>query len=484
MSANGSLRDLYAAPSSSWSFETSGPSTTQPTAPVPSTTTPSPQQWRARVPQNSIFELTGALDMDPGYVSATLLLKGIVASAFLQYGSTAIAMPWEVGKMLLQVQWVPRDADALAASESVPNEEEEEDSESSIEDDSYFADPSDPDSTRAYRSQQGGRGAARHTGAAGGLVEPEYVIPVGSASGVWGMIKRVGRFRGEGWLALEKGLLTSCIHDMLSTTLQPTILYALQGALVTPVSLFQQPHFLLPVASHLLTGFLLSPLDLIRTRLIVQSSLPQHRTYNGPVDALSQILRHEGGWKGIYLHPQLLIPTLLDSTLRPLISLALPGILTSYLGAAHISEDSHPLLWGLVEFLASCGGLLLTLPFETIRRRLQVQVRGVAKPIKTCVETRPAPYNGIVDAFWHILTEERSDLPLEDNRHSRMRRPSTNGREQGHGASEADDQSWSRRSGLGQLYRGFGMRLGASVLVFLLGALTGSEDRDGGWAEI
>jgi fusion and transport protein UGO1 len=34
---------------------------------------------------------------------------------------------------------------------------------------------------------------------------PEYIIPVGSADGVWGMIKRIGRFRGEGWLALWKG---------------------------------------------------------------------------------------------------------------------------------------------------------------------------------------------------------------------------------------------------------------------------------------
>ncbi len=37
---------------------------------------------------------------------------------------------------------------------------------------------------------------------------PEYIIPVGSANGVWGMIKRVGRFRGEGWLALWKGIAT------------------------------------------------------------------------------------------------------------------------------------------------------------------------------------------------------------------------------------------------------------------------------------
>jgi hypothetical protein len=43
-------------------------------------------------------------------------------------------------------------------------------------------------------------------------VRPEYIIPVGSASGVWGMMKRVGRFRGEGWFALWKG--TNQLHSL------------------------------------------------------------------------------------------------------------------------------------------------------------------------------------------------------------------------------------------------------------------------------
>lgn len=34
---------------------------------------------------------------------------------------------------------------------------------------------------------------------------PEYVIPVSSSDGVWGMVKRIGRFNAEGWLALFKG---------------------------------------------------------------------------------------------------------------------------------------------------------------------------------------------------------------------------------------------------------------------------------------
>ena len=47
---------------------------------------------------------------EPSGINAAQLFKAFVASAVLQYTSTAIVMPWEVGKLLLQVQWVPRDA--------------------------------------------------------------------------------------------------------------------------------------------------------------------------------------------------------------------------------------------------------------------------------------------------------------------------------------------------------------------------------------
>jgi mitochondrial fusion and transport protein UGO1 len=333
---------------------------------------------------------------------------------------------------------------------------------------------------------------------------PEYIIPVGSSDGVWGMMRKIGAFRGEGWLALwkgmlmetfpsflqvliyDQGLLTSCVTEILSSNMQPLIQNLLQSIFLPTISPFHQPPIVLPIASHLITGFLVSPLDLIRTRLIVQSFTSRHRTYSGPIDALSQILQNEGGLKGIYLHPHLLLPTLIDNTLRPAVSLALPGLLASYLGV-QISEDTNPIAWGLAELGGSCIGLLVTLPLETVRRRLQVQVRGTAKPIRGCVELRPVPYNGIVDAFWHILTEERSDLPIP-RRRKRRGSQAMKGKE--HERSELEEESndeeggFLRNSGVGQLYRGLGMRLGASVIVFLLALFSGGEESDGGWAEI
>lgn len=52
-----------------------------------------------------------------------LLLKTLIASAVLGYTTTAIAMPWEVGKCLLQVQWVPRDAGQVDDTEEPVTEE-------------------------------------------------------------------------------------------------------------------------------------------------------------------------------------------------------------------------------------------------------------------------------------------------------------------------------------------------------------------------
>ncbi|KAJ7770831.1 mitochondrial carrier domain-containing protein [Mycena maculata] len=483
-SSSASLRGLYSDPSSAWSFVQSLPATaSNSTVPAQSTSAPA-YQWSSRPSHNSIFDLSPELADPSDGIDPIHLLKTLAASVILQYTSSAIAMPWEVGKLLLQVQWVPRDAGEPDSTELPDDDEDDALSDSSNDNDSYFADPN--------ATPQAGFPTLRPTDEQGYVARrsvleestrPEYIIPVGSANGVWGMMRRVGRFRGEGWLALWKGLLTSCITEVLSSTFQPMIRGLLQALLLPTSPVFHHPPMFLPVLSHLIMGFILSPLDLVRTRLIVQSFSSRHLTYKGPFDALSRILREEGGLKGIYLHPHLLIPTIIDNLLPPIVSFVLPGMLASYIGA-QITEDANPIAWGFAELAGSCLGLLITLPFETVRRRLQVQVRGIAKPIKGCVELRPVPYNGVVDTFWHVLTEERSDLPIPAQK--RKRRLSK-GKERAGGedrpAQDPEGQSWMKSTGIGQLYRGLGMRLGASIIMFGLALFSGDES-DGGWAEL
>lgn len=274
--------------------------------------------------------------------------------------------------------------------------------------------------------------------------------------------------------------------------IQPVVRSALEGLLLPAVpsvnsSLsYNPPPLLIPVASQVLTGFILSPLDLIRTRLIVQSADRRYRTYKGPLDAFDQILEHEGGLRGIYLHPHLLLPSIIDCTLRSVVPFALPALIASYF---RITHETHPFTRNFVELAGNCASLLITLPFETVRRRLQVQVRGTARPLKACVELRPAPYNGMVDAFWHILTEERSDLPLKMRK--RHRRKSVENEKEGTARAQAPDRaeavessSWLRHSGIGQLYRGLSLRMGASVFVLVLAMFVGGDEPDAGWAEL
>ncbi|KAJ3016967.1 hypothetical protein NUW54_g695 [Trametes sanguinea] len=48
----------------------------------------------------------------------------------------------------------------------------------------------------------------------------------------------------------------------------------------------------------------------------------------------------------LYLHPHLLIPTLLDSTLHALVPLTLPGLVAAQLGlGAHLAPETHPVQW-------------------------------------------------------------------------------------------------------------------------------------------
>jgi len=165
--------------------------------------------------------------------------------------------------------------------------------------------------------------------------------------------------------------------------------------------------------------------------------------------------------------------------------LVLPPLLGAELfPGTPISLETNPLAWGVVEFASSCIGLLASLPFETVRHRLQVQVRGRATPLRACVELRPAPYNGIVDALWHILTEERSDLPIRHRR--RQAKGKVESAKEGNDEEHEDDgrRSWWRHTGLGQLYRGLGARVGAGVIVFVLGMVSSVSVGDGGWAEL
>ncbi|KAG9127984.1 hypothetical protein FRC07_006578 [Ceratobasidium sp. 392] len=461
-SSPASLRDLYAAPPDGWSFfpatEDLKPSGTKTQSPP----------WPTGSADSHVFDLS-PINADVGSFDPRLAFKALATAGMLQYATTAIAMPFEVGKVLLQVQWIPKEHLMPAEPEPVPEPQAEEDELSDASDDSLFHDPSEPrprirlEPSRPKPTDEEGYVARRSL--ADKTTRPQFVIPIGPSEGVWGMMKRVGQ-------------LTSCTIDVLSAVLQPVALSLLSAVfmpsdptLSLSLSDTSRPGkpLAITVASHLITGFILSPLDLVRTRLIVQSSLSTHRTYSGPVSALRDIYHKEGGLAGMYMHPNLLIPTLIENTLRPLLSLSAPLFIARTL---FITEESHPIAYQAAELLFSSATLLLTLPIETARRRLQIQTRGSGQ-FQACVETRPSPYVGVLDVLWRVLSEERSMYTV-------LRRRGISSQGQPTEEELKEKSSWFSSTGISQLYRGFGMGMGASAVVFLLATLAGGDSSDAG----
>lgn len=580
-----------------------------------------------------------------------------VTSLLLQYSSTCISMPFEVGKMLLQVQWVPKDevwnnyAQSFASTSDVggaasrpsrlqqrsgsahdpfldqsgggddgrdlgdsastedlspeaqewrresdrhhadDEDDDDDDEDDGADSDSQSSDLSSPSDVEAYfrdvasasnaqppsrrRAKAASRGGGMSTDPSGYLVRPsvrrgdssvgaEFTMPIVVRGGVWEMIKAVARGK-EGWYGLWKGTFTTFLYDLLASGIQPTVSAIISPLIPHSLSTLPLPYVPHPkrtlsllVASHVITHFVLSPLDLIRTRLIVQSTLPRHRKYTGPWDALQKILKEEGGWRTIYGHPHLVIPALLDLTIRPLISLASPLVLERMF---RVEANTSPVSYAFAELMINTSTLLFSLPIETVRRRMQVQRRaswgkrvlvehgsrstptstksaafakGVSstsqgnsitvRGLRTCVETRPRPYTGVVEAIYRILTEETSQLPgggvsrgasattksapsaktrptTPPPRHRRPQEqpatPSTPANSHPLSRSEIiapQQPTYATLGGVKSLYRGFTMAAGANLVVFLLTVITGERSHGSqvggggggmsGWSEI
>lgn len=231
------------------------------------------------------------------------------------------------------------------------------------------------------------------------------------------------------------------------------------------------------VVSHLVIGLLLSPLEIIRTRLVVQSSSPLCSKYNGPVHALRTMFHEEGGLKGVYFHSNNLFPTLLYHIITPLLSCSTPLIIARLF---HIFPADSPILYGAAELALSTLGLVVMLPIETIRKRLQSQVQG---DFKSAVALRPAPYRGFFDALYKIMKEEgtRNKRSVEKKARKQKRLADSSSE------SDSDSDLFPAKArpagtpsawGIRGLYRGFSMQLMANVMVFVFHTINGIEGKE------
>jgi fusion and transport protein UGO1 len=104
------LRPYYVQPAVDSNWSTPSPSIPRPSASTTNaTSTPSysipPSAYLNRYEDSSVLPYYNDND---GVINGGRYLKSFLISSFLTFTSTALVMPFEVGKTLAQVQYVPR----------------------------------------------------------------------------------------------------------------------------------------------------------------------------------------------------------------------------------------------------------------------------------------------------------------------------------------------------------------------------------------
>ncbi|KAI8910123.1 mitochondrial carrier domain-containing protein [Gorgonomyces haynaldii] len=172
------------------------------------------------------------------------------------------------------------------------------------------------------------------------------------------------------------------------------------------------------VISHTIAGSLLSPLELVRTRLVVQST-GKDRRYYGPFHCFMAIAQDEkpfasAGFLSTFYNPRILTPSLLMYSLTPLLRRCTIHVLEEELGLDH---HFTPALYHLGMMVGIGFESLVLTPLDLVRKRLFVQRIDAfsrqtiqeKKPhvaFPTAIETSPAPYTGVLNAVWAIMSEE------------------------------------------------------------------------------
>ncbi|KAK3834808.1 MAG: mitochondrial carrier domain-containing protein [Linnemannia elongata] len=273
--------------------------------------------------------------------------------------------------------------------------------------------------------------------------------------------------------AAEVRQYTNWVYEILHLFAQPT----LEATLNDTFDLYDDtiplvhldrfgPNMATMVTSHLVVGLILSPLELVRTRLVVQTADPTQRKYTGMLNCISTIISEEGVsalWGGVNL-----VPTVLYHTLTPLITNSIPLVIDRVF---NISASDSPLLFSVAELGLETLDLLIRLPLETVRKRLQIQIQAKipGKRYETVIETRKRPYAGVIDCVYKIIQEE-------GGQHKRL-----SSKKSDDGEVRFVDRPWYSSWGVRGLYTGLGMHLTSNLAMFAVGAVTNLQDDGDDW---
>ncbi|ORX86972.1 mitochondrial carrier [Anaeromyces robustus] len=252
-------------------------------------------------------------------------------------------------------------------------------------------------------------------------IEVERIERLGD--GVWKPIHQIIECENEGWTSLLKGSFTSWIYNVSSTISQPF----LEELLNDIFDIYEDIDPRTNILSHMIVGVALSPLELVKTRLIIQSTATPVKKYRGAFHCMQTIVNEEGGMRGLYA-PRYVIPAFIYHTLVPTLRIISSHILNDYL---LLTPFYNPVLYPLVNTLLLAAEVVIITPLEMARKRIQCQIKkpssrqqqlmlinsGLNEPVKfeTAVEVSPIPYTGILNVIKRVILEEGNDYNDEGN---------------------------------------------------------------------
>ncbi|KAJ3219874.1 hypothetical protein HK099_004554 [Clydaea vesicula] len=220
----------------------------------------------------------------------------------------------------------------------------------------------------------------------------------------------ISKNKVEGFTALWKCQFVEWFLDMSNYLVNPTVEASIAELLdinddVIPLADLDTDRALINltarVTGSIITGLLLSPLDIVKTRLIVQTSHPIHKTYKSTLDCFSKVVFSEDTTRTIF-------PTILYHSVANLM------YHSKYLVISKILPlTTSPILLALSQFTFDILNLVVTFPLDTVRKRLYAQYFDIykgANQMETCVLINPIPYAGFFNCFSRIVIEEGGDI--------------------------------------------------------------------------
>ncbi|KAK0727827.1 mitochondrial carrier domain-containing protein [Lasiosphaeria miniovina] len=380
--------------------------------------------------------------------SVVQTVKEFLDELLWKYTSTLMAQPFEVAKTIMQVR-SQDDLGSLAAaglpvtpapeeirqrrpSQQIPvhYETEGSDSDSDLDELAYFGashhhhHPSTPSPSLRRSQQRPQQPSPLPSPRFPPKPIPAHHLVIRTPDSVLEVIGQL--WQKEGAWGVWKGTNATFVYHVLQSLLENwsrSLLSALFNVpdlgwkndldrLVDVASPYPWASLCVAATAAVMTGLVLAPLDLVRTRLIITSTARGSRRSLSALRNLPSYFCSSG----------LVIPTILHSLVHPVLTLSTPLALRSYF---MVEKEQSPTAFSIGKFCSSTAALFFKLPLETVLRRGQVAVLSSPQYVQAFEVSQPSKgrrvggeqleaivplgsYNGLFGTMYTITNEEGS----------------------------------------------------------------------------